>query len=69
MIGWLRERERDIMELIGLSSKVYNPYLVTFLIITRIFEWDVVWCGSKNMYQKIVSFKEIGLRAQNMITF
>ena len=49
-------------------GKVDNPYLVTFLIMTPILEWYVIWCGSKNGYQKDMSLKEIGLRAQNMIT-
>ena len=32
------------------------------------FEWYVVGCGFENGYQKDVYFKEIGLRAHNMIT-
>ena len=37
---------------------------ITYLDRTPIFEWYVVWCSSKNGYQKDV-FKEIGLHAQN----
>ena len=44
------------------------PYLITYLHRTLIFEWDVVWHGSKNGYRKETCSKEIGLRAQNMIT-
>ena len=48
-------------------AKVDVPNLVTYLNQTPIFEWYVVWCGSENEYQKHMSLKEIGLRAQNMI--
>ena len=49
-------------------SKVDIPDSNTTIIWTRIFEWYVVRCGSKNGYQKgIMCLKEIGLRAQNMI--
>jgi hypothetical protein len=39
--------------------EVDNPYLVTFLIRALIFEWHVVWCGSKNGCQKNTCLKEI----------
>jgi hypothetical protein len=32
-----------------------------------VFYWNVVWCGSKNGYQKNMCLKEIGLCAQSMI--
>jgi hypothetical protein len=32
--------------------QVDDPYSVAFLTKTPIFEWYVVWCGSKNGYQK-----------------
>ena len=49
--------------------KVDNLYLVnTLLIRTPIFEWYVVWCGSKNKSQKEMCLEEVGLCAQNMIT-
>ena len=49
-------------------GKIDNPYLITFISRTPIFEWYVVWCGSKNKHQigRHV-FQEIGLSAQNMI--
>jgi hypothetical protein len=47
---------------------VDNPSSVTFVIYTLIFQWCVVKCGSKNIHQKAMCFKEIGLRAKNMIT-
>ena len=50
-----------------LQSKVDNPHSVTFLIEVPIFEWYMIWCGSKNGYQKDTCSKEIGLLAQNMI--
>ena len=31
------------------------------------FEWYVVWCGSKNKYQIDICTNEIGLRIENMI--
>ena len=39
------------------------PIAVTYLNHTSIFEWYLVWRGSKNKYRK-----EVGLHAQNMIT-
>lgn len=30
-----------------------QPYLVTFVIRTPTFEWNVVWCGSKNKTKSI----------------
>ena len=53
---------------IYLKPKVDNPYSVTCLIRTLIFELYVVWCASKNGYQKDMCLKEIGLHAQNMIS-
>ena len=50
------------------NGKVDVPNSVTYLRRTLIFEWYVVWCGSKNKYQKDTCLKEIGLHAQNMIT-
>jgi hypothetical protein len=32
------------------------------------FQWHVVWCGSKNTYQKDMFVKEIRLHVENMIT-
>ena len=31
------------------------------------FEWYMVRCGSKNGHQKDMCFKEIGLRAENIL--
>ena len=45
------------------------PNSITYLHQTPIFEWYVARCGPKNGYQKdIMCLKEIGLRAQNMLT-
>lgn len=41
-----------------------HPYILISLDWTLIFEWYVLWCGSKNKYLKDMSLKEIGLRAQ-----
>ena len=41
---------------------------VTKLNRTHMFERYVVWCNSKDGYQKDVDFEEIGLRVQNVIT-
>ena len=46
------------------QDKVDNPYSVTFLIRTPVIEWYVVWCGTKNGYQKGMCLKEVGLHAQ-----
>ena len=40
------------------------PYLVTRLDRSIVFEWCVVWCGSKNGYQEDPCFKDIKLRPQ-----
>ena len=37
-------------------------------IRASIFEWYVVWCGSKNGYQKDICLIEIGLHAQTLTT-
>lgn len=50
-----------------LSTKVDNPISITCLMHTFIFEWLMIWCGSKNGYQKICVPKDIGLYARNMI--
>ena len=49
-------------------SKVDMPNSVTYRNQTPTCEWYVVWCGSKNGYQKDMRSKEIGQCAQNMIT-
>ena len=38
-------------------SKVDVPNLVTFLNRRHVFEWDVVWCGSKKKHQKSLCLK------------
>ena len=45
-----------------------QSHLFTFLIRIFIFEWFVVWCGSNNGCRKEECLKEIGLRAQNLMT-
>jgi hypothetical protein len=44
--------------------KVDNPYLITFLVGTPIFEWYI----SKDRDPRDMSSKEIGLSAQIMIS-
>jgi hypothetical protein len=44
------------------------PNLVTYLNQTPIFEWCVARVGSKNGCPKDMSFEEIRLHAQNMMT-
>lgn len=46
------------------NKVVDNPYSLTFLIRTPIFEWCAVWRGSKNRCQTDMCFEEIKLRAQ-----
>jgi hypothetical protein len=41
--------------------KVDTINLVTYLIQTHVIEWYVVWCGSKNGYQKYMCLKKIGV--------
>ena len=51
------------------SPKQSRPNSINYLKQTPIFEWCVLRCGSKNGHQKdIMHFKEIGLRAQNLLT-
>ena len=42
-----------------LNSETYQP---------PTFAWHMIWCSSKNEYQKDMCVKEIGLCAQNMTT-
>ena len=44
-----------------------RAYLITHFTWTPIFEWCVVRCDSKSIYQKDICLQEIGLHAQNMI--
>ena len=37
------------------------------IILTPIFQWYVVRCGSKNIHQEDMHLKEIGLGAQTML--
>ena len=62
MVAWFLSR-------LEYAHKVDVPNSVTCPTQKPIFEWYVVWCGSKNGHQKDMRLKEIGLRAQNMITF
>jgi hypothetical protein len=49
--------------------KVGVPTLVTYPDRIPIFELFVIWCGSKNGYQKgIMCLLNIGLHPKNMIT-
>ena len=46
--------------------KVDVPNSVTFLDrMPSLFEWYVVWYGSKNRFRKTLCFKEIELYAKN----
>ena len=44
------------------------PNLVAYLKQTPIFESGILLCAASSKYQKDVCSKEIGLRAQNMLT-
>ena len=48
--------------------KVDVPISITYLNWTSFFKWYVVMCGSKNGHKKYMYLKEIGLRAQYMMT-
>ena len=50
------------------ATKVQLPKSNTIIIWTPIVEWYVVRCGSKNWCQKDMCLKEIGLRAQDILT-
>ena len=50
-----------------MDPKVDLPESVTYLNRTSIFEWYVVWCGSKNRYHKDMFLRSIALHAQNMV--
>lgn len=47
------------------SHHVDNPYCVNK---TPIFGKYVVWCGSKNKYQKYMCLKDISIHAHNILT-
>jgi hypothetical protein len=55
--GWLKHH------------KVDNPYLITFLLRKLIFDSDLCFGVAPRMDIKKTCLQEIGLRAQNMITF
>jgi hypothetical protein len=56
-------------ELVSKRHEVDNPSSNTFFFIgTFVFEWYVVLHGSKNVYQKDMCLKEIGLHIQNIMT-
>ena len=51
-------RVTHLLRLYFTIIKVDNPYPITFLTKTpSMFEWYVVWCGSKNEYQKDMCLK------------
>jgi hypothetical protein len=50
------------------STTNHVPNLITYLNWTPILEWHVVWCGSKNRYQKDMCLKESGLCTHNIIS-
>ena len=50
-----------------IPHKVDVPYSNIAIILTPIFKWYVVRCGSKNRHQKHMHLKEIGLGAQTML--
>ena len=49
------------------SVKIDMPNSTTYPKRTHVFEWYVVWCGSKSGYQKDKCFEEIRLHAQNVV--
>jgi hypothetical protein len=69
---WDDERSALFLHSFGVDSetisKVDMPKLVTSLNQTPIFQWYVVWFGSKNGYQEDMCLREIRLCAHNMIT-
>lgn len=48
--------------------KVSEPNSVTYHKQALIFDWSVIRCGSKNKHHNDMCLKEIGLRAQNLLT-
>ena len=60
--------DEDVTSFYHEHHKVNMPKSNTTLIWTPMFEWYVVWCGSKNWHPKEICLNEIGLRAQNMLT-
>ena len=45
-----------------------KAFMVTFINLTTIFEWCVVKSGYKNINQKDMCSKEIGVHVQNMFS-
>ena len=51
------------------AHKVDNSYLITLLNRTPIFMRYVVWCGSKNKFQKFdMCLKELDHMLENLLT-
>jgi hypothetical protein len=48
--------------------RVDMPHSFTYFIYLASYGVNLVWCGSKNGYQKGMCLKEIGLCVQKMIT-
>ena len=57
----------DRMSVGTLPLKIDMPNSIVDWNHTHVFEWYVVWCGSKNKYLKYTCLSEIGLGAQNSI--
>ena len=55
----------SLVEIVEGRQSLFRYFLIRTL---NIHEWYVVWCSSKIGLQKDMWFKEIGLRAQSMIT-
>jgi hypothetical protein len=58
---------RSLVRLVGQSSKIDMPNLVTYLYQTPTIKWYLVRSNFKNKFQKDKCLKKVGLRAQNMI--
>ena len=56
---WCHEFTAQVDDKVGVSDSLHW---------TPVCEWYLVWCGSKNGYQKDMCLIEIGLCAQIMIT-
>ena len=62
-----KHQDIHLLELF-MRNMVDNPYLVTFLKLTPLFDWYVIRRGSKIGYQKDVCLKEIELHPRIITT-
>ena len=68
MFGSNLKLSKIIYGKVNIHAKAYNPYLINIPMRAPIFDWYVIWYGFKNIYQKDMYIRKIGLDTQDMLT-